>query len=608
MNKKNNLIINSISDQFVTNQDHYVMDETFLGNNYALMIITNLKTRAILAYALKNIKNGNHTVIENMYQRSYKIGLNSEELLEIYELCVSHYQTPKKIHTDVNPIYVSNKIRTFAKQHNIILSTTESKKNKNNVAESVNNVIKTNILVFLQNKRRKNYRLFQQSWPDKFKNMNIYRRATNKEFRTLVFKSSYFNTQINVNETVQEAIYMYNSSINQKEFNSKFTREKLEKLNNHTYCPQPLQAKSKTVEANHIIEQNNLAFDQTNTILSAVDNLKDVDEETKLKIKQDIDVVQETLDINEELKRLHDISDPESKKIIKTIILTFSQQLSTNQKLQNTTTELLDRIKELEKVNADSNSMITELRNYINKIEDEKKIKKELAERRRKRKKRAQTQPFLREHYDISISQISTISDNLFISQVRFRVLLAFLYITGVRISEIQTIKVSQVLMLLKKHYITINRHKQGPAGHKAFLSVEGKKLLKERSEDIMILLDYLKIKSSYLDTQNYDNEEYNNLYFFSSQNSRGKTPLTRSFLTNFLNKNLQQIPYFCENNLNFTSHSLRHGFIYKLWKKENDIHFVKLVMGHVNIATTALYANHMPEEEIKERMEKISI
>ena len=47
---------------------------------------------------------------------------------------------------------------------------------------------------------------------------------------------------------------------------------------------------------------------------------------------------------------------------------------------------------------------------------------------------------------------------------------------TGIRISELLSLKVGQLETLLKKGWISVDRLKRDPANHKAFLTSEGKK------------------------------------------------------------------------------------------------------------------------------------
>ena len=54
-----------------------------------------------------------------------------------------------------------------------------------------------------------------------------------------------------------------------------------------------------------------------------------------------------------------------------------------------------------------------------------------------------------------------------------------------IRISELLSLKVFQLKTLLEEGWISIDRLKRGPANHKAFLTSEGKKIVKARNRDI---------------------------------------------------------------------------------------------------------------------------
>nr|QGW12747.1 putative integrase/recombinase protein [Nanofrustulum shiloi]QGW12748.1 putative integrase/recombinase protein [Nanofrustulum shiloi] len=63
----------------------------------------------------------------------------------------------------------------------------------------------------------------------------------------------------------------------------------------------------------------------------------------------------------------------------------------------------------------------------------------------------------------------------------RTRIAICLLTVTGIRISELLPLKVGQLETLLAEGWISIDRLKRGPANHKAFLTSEGKKIVKSR-------------------------------------------------------------------------------------------------------------------------------
>ena len=60
---------------------------------------------------------------------------------------------------------------------------------------------------------------------------------------------------------------------------------------------------------------------------------------------------------------------------------------------------------------------------------------------------------------------------------LRTRITLCILAVTGVRINELLSLKVHQLKTLFEENWIVIDRSKRGPSNHKAFLTKEGKKL-----------------------------------------------------------------------------------------------------------------------------------
>jgi site-specific recombinase XerD len=136
---------------------------------------------------------------------------------------------------------------------------------------------------------------------------------------------------------------------------------------------------------------------------------------------------------------------------------------------------------------------------------------------------------------------------------------------------------------------ITIDRSKRGPSSHKAFLTREGVKLIKDRGKDFEFLSYY----------------KQDNSYIFSSQYSN--KPLERESFTNLINKFIKQSAEEIEGQPVLSSHSFRIGFISKLWRDTSDIEFVRQVVGHAKISTTSLYVEHMSDQEKRKRIKDIS-
>lgn len=83
------------------------------------------------------------------------------------------------------------------------------------------------------------------------------------------------------------------------------------------------------------------------------------------------------------------------------------------------------------------------------------------------------------------------------------RLALALLLVTGIRISELLPLKMNQVESLFTKHWISIDGAKRGPANHKAFLTKEGAKIIKERRLNFEFLQLFKDSDSSIFTAEN---------------------------------------------------------------------------------------------------------
>jgi integrase len=165
--------------------------------------------------------------------------------------------------------------------------------------------------------------------------------------------------------------------------------------------------------------------------------------------------------------------------------------------------------------------------------------------------------------------------------QLRTRLALCILAVTGVRINELLPLKVSQLQTLFKENWIDIDRSKRGPSNHKAFLTKEGKKLIQDRQKDFQVIF-LIKEPDSYVFTSEADHSK----------------PLGRVVLTKDVNKIMHQVSNKLPGKANITSHSFRIGYITQLWKDSKDIEFVKQTIGHRNLDTTSAYVNQLSDQE----------
>ena len=132
----------------------------------------------------------------------------------------------------------------------------------------------------------------------------------------------------------------------------------------------------------------------------------------------------------------------------------------------------------------------------LNAMKKEREEKAARKERWSKRKRLAKRDPINSEIYNLLMKE----SEGPSYIATRTRIAICLLTVTGIRVSELLPVKVGQLETLLKEGWISIDRLKKGPANHKAFLTSEGKKIVKARKRDFEFLF-LMKDKDSYVFT-----------------------------------------------------------------------------------------------------------
>lgn len=211
-------------------------------------------------------------------------------------------------------------------------------------------------------------------------------------------------------------------------------------------------------------------------------------------------------------------------------------------------------------------------------------------EARANRKRLPKRDPITSEIYQalINATEVAVTRYNGY-TAARLRVALCLLAITGIRVNELLPLKVSQLKTLLAENWIKIDRSKRGPLSHKAYLSKQGKQILKSRQKDFDLLYLFKEDKS----------------YIFSSQLDHNK-PIRREQITKDINKIMALVSKNLPDQPNLKSHSFRTSFITQLWKDTNDIEFVRQVIGHSKLDTTSSYVQDLSEKERQERMSEV--
>lgn len=217
-----------------------------------------------------------------------------------------------------------------------------------------------------------------------------------------------------------------------------------------------------------------------------------------------------------------------------------------------------------------------------------KKEREEKAARREKwskRKRLPKRDPVNSEIYNLLIKE----SEGPTYIATRTRIGICLLTVTGIRISELLSLKVGQLETLLEEGWISIDRLKRGPSNHKAFLTWEGKKLVKDRKRDFEFLF-LMKTKDSYV--------------FTSDRKPNQK--LSRQTLTMDVNKVMHSVSNLLPSKPKITSHSFRIGYISQLWKDTKDIEFVRQTIGHRSLNSTSNYVSEISNEERENIMSRI--
>lgn len=247
--------------------------------------------------------------------------------------------------------------------------------------------------------------------------------------------------------------------------------------------------------------------------------------------------------------------------------------------------ELALRNEELLEVNKELRQQLSIVVTELNLMKEERQEKEIRKQARANRKRLPKREPMTAEIYKKSLQ---TAQGPAYID-VRLRIAICLLTITGIRINELLPLKVYQLQTLVEEGWIAIDRSKRGPANHKAFLTKEGKKLVKDRQKDFQFIF-LMKEPNSYV---------------FTNESNHSKT-LTRETITKAVNRVTRTVSEEISSKPNITSHSFRIGYITQLWKDSKDIEFVKQTIGHRNLDTTSAYVNKLSDQERQRRIEQL--
>ena len=243
------------------------------------------------------------------------------------------------------------------------------------------------------------------------------------------------------------------------------------------------------------------------------------------------------------------------------------------------------RNEELLKLNDQLKQQLDGVLKEFNLIKQEREEKEARKQARASRKRLPKRDPMTRESY----KELIKAAEGPTYINLRTRIALCILAVTGVRINELLPLKVRQLKTLFEENWIAIDRSKRGPSNHKAFLTKEGKKIMHDRQKDFQLIF-LMKEPDSYL---------------FTAESNHYK-PLDRVVITRDINKVMREVSNQLPGKLNITSHSFRIGYITQLWKDSKDIEFVKQTIGHRNLDTTSAYVNKLSDQERQKRIDQL--
>jgi integrase len=221
----------------------------------------------------------------------------------------------------------------------------------------------------------------------------------------------------------------------------------------------------------------------------------------------------------------------------------------------------------------------------LKQIKEERQEKAAQKESRANRKRLPKRDPMTAEIYNELIKEAEGPS----YINLRLRLTICLLAVTGLRINELLNIKVSQLETLIEKGWIAIDRSKRGPSNHKAFLTKEGKKIIQDRQKDFQ-LISLMKEPDAYVFTRETNHFQ----------------KLRREVITRHVNKVMRAVSNQLPDQPNVTSHSFRIGYITQLWKDSKDIEFVKQTIGHRKLDTTSTYVNKLSDRERQKRIDQL--
>lgn len=602
------IIPNKINRQYTTNHNIWSVDETFFNKSQVLFLVVNNKTRAIIGFIYKRSSNEGNP-------RGKSIYCTAEDILYLYKQLIDQKRSPEIIHSDTNPTYVATIIQQFCQNKGIELSTTATEPRHNQLVEGVNHAVKANLVFILaQVKRPHKYRDWHNAhYKDNKKLKKASSRGYDINYRKDLFTSEMFFELKNIETYILLAIQLYNQNLpneNKLKFR-KISRGDFEYYNTFIYVSDLKKAKESSEISAFIKQDNAQAAIDVKHMHDVINDSDEIKTELKVEMIENIVVPQVQGSFTNCVNQLEKYVNPGNQDIINTLKLLARQSaentnlvLQKSEALKKEIAELKNKNNSLLQINEESRKILQELKDYKRTIEEQERKRLELKIKRQERKRRQENDPILEDDYKIIINFIEHHYNGSELKKSRFRILSTLLFLTGGRISEILEFDFNQIFILINKHYLQFSRKKGGPTNKKAYIATKKRYILKDRIFDLQYLIQSRGIPFNFSthNVKDFINSPQLDIFIFATNNSN--KPLSRSTTTHEFNLLLKSIPEFKETGRRITSHSFRHGFIYKYWRSTKDLELVRQIIGHCDIGSTQRYVKALSQGELQKRIE----
>lgn len=163
---------------------------------------------------------------------------------------------------------------------------------------------------------------------------------------------------------------------------------------------------------------------------------------------------------------------------------------------------------------------------------------------------------------------------------IRINAILHILYSCGLRVSEVISMKISDVFdgKNIRKKTIILGK---GNKERTIFIDKNAQKAI----EKYLVVRDYFKPQTT-------------NKFLFCAANSLGHLTRQAVFVS------LQKIAYLVNISEKTSPHKLRHSFATHMYQNGIDLRMLQVLLGHSDISTTEIYT-HIKAEDIKNTLEK---